>query len=66
MRKYVEPLVPLISLLVVVIPIALKTPNVIATYRGLNILLAMAVPIVIATLAQMMAMSIGEIDFPSG
>lgn len=66
MRKYVEPLVPLISLLAVVIPIALKNPNVIATYRGLNILLAMAVPIVIATLAQMMAMSIGEIDFSLG
>jgi|GEM_PF-1655760 len=65
-RKHIEPLVPLISLLAVVIPITLKNPNVIVTYRGLNILLAMAVPIVIATLAQMMAMSIGEIDFSLG
>lgn len=66
LRRYIEPLVPLISLLAVAIPIALKNPNVITTYRGLNILLAMAVPIMIATMAQMMAMAIGEIDFSLG
>lgn len=65
-RRFVEPLVPLISLLAVVIPIALKNPNVVVTYRGLTILLSMAVPIMIATMAQMMAMAIGEIDFSLG
>ncbi len=66
MRRHVEPLIPLICLLAVIVPIALKNPNVVASYRGLNILLAMSVPIVIATMSQMLAMSIGEIDFSLG
>jgi ribose transport system permease protein len=64
--RRIEPFVPLISLLVVTIPIAVKNPNVVASYRGLSILLIMAVPIMIATMSQMMAMSIGEIDFSLG
>ncbi|GHT00521.1 sugar ABC transporter permease [Synergistales bacterium] len=61
-----EPLAPMIALLLVVIPIALKNPRAVNSYRSLNILLIMATPIIFATMAQMMAMSIGEIDFSLG
>jgi ribose transport system permease protein len=66
MSRIMEPMVPMIALLLVVIPIAIKNPRAIGSYRSLNILLGMAVPIIIATMAQMMAMAIGEIDFSLG
>ncbi len=60
--KYAEPLIPTVSLLAVFIPIAAMRPNVLG-YSGLTLLLGMVIPVIFATLGQMMAMSIGEIDF---
>ncbi len=56
---------PLISLLVVLVPILVLRPRVMS-YNGLNLLLNMAIPIVLVTIAQTFAMTIGEIDFSLG
>ena len=64
--RVIESLVPLISLLAVVIPILVMRPNLLTAsryYANLNLLLNMAIPIMLATMGQMLAMSIGEIDF---
>ena len=64
--RLLEGLVPLISLLVVIIPIALMRREQLFSgryYFTLNLLLSMAIPIMLATIGQMLAMSIGEIDF---
>jgi ribose transport system permease protein len=55
-------LMPTFSLLAVLIPIFILRPRVIQ-YQGLNLLLNMVIPVSLATIAQMFAMSIGEIDF---
>ena len=64
--RTIESLVPVISLLVVIIPIVAMRPQLLAParyYNTLNLLLNMAIPIMLATMGQMLAMSIGEIDF---
>ncbi len=64
--RIIESAVPLISLLAVIIPIVLMRPQLLAPeryYNSLNLLLNMAIPIMLATMGQMLAMSIGEIDF---
>ncbi len=58
-------IMPLISLLVVLVPILVLRPRVMS-YNGLNLLLNMAIPIVLVTIAQTFAMTIGEIDFSLG
>lgn len=58
-------LLPVLSALVVFIPLALLRPIVLG-YTGLQLLLNMAIPLSLATLGQMFAMSIGEIDFSIG
>ena len=58
-------LLPILSALVVFIPLALLRPIVLG-YTGLQLLLNMAIPLSLATLGQMFAMSIGEIDFSIG
>ncbi|HTP58909.1 MAG TPA: ABC transporter permease [Spirochaetia bacterium] len=56
---------PVISVLVILVPLAILRPLVL-TYLGLQLLLNMAIPLSLATLAQMFAMAIGEIDFSLG
>ena len=56
---------PVISLLVVLVPILVLRPRVLS-YNGMNLLLNMAIPIVLVTVAQTFAMTIGEIDFSLG
>ncbi|MDR1533534.1 MAG: ABC transporter permease [Planctomycetota bacterium] len=66
LARYTETLVPAISLLVVLLPIVYKQPNLISPdryYATLTMTLAFGIPIVLASLGQMLAMSIGEIDF---
>jgi ribose transport system permease protein len=58
-------LLPVLSALVVLVPLALLRPNVLG-YTGLQLLLNMAIPLSLATVGQMFAMSIGEIDFSIG
>jgi len=58
-------LMPIVSILVVFIPIIIIRPRV-WNYNGVQLLLNMAVPITLVTIAQMFAMSIGEIDFSLG
>ncbi|MGA2480200.1 MAG: ABC transporter permease [Spirochaetia bacterium] len=58
-------LMPVISLLVVFLPIVILRPRVFS-YTGLQLLLNMAIPISLVTVGQMFAMSIGEIDFSLG
>lgn len=60
-----DTLLPLFSVLIVLIPILLIRPRVM-TYGGFQLLFNMAMPIALATIAQMFAMSIGEIDFSLG
>jgi ribose transport system permease protein len=56
---------PVVSVLVILIPLAVMRPLVLK-YLGLQLLLTMAIPLSLATLAQMFAMAIGEIDFSLG
>lgn len=66
LSRYTEGLVPMISLLVVFIPIVVMRPQILSAgryYNMLNLLLSMAIPIALATIGQMLAMAIGEIDF---
>ncbi|MCC8190944.1 MAG: ABC transporter permease [Planctomycetes bacterium] len=64
--RAIESLVPVIALLVVVVPIAAMRPQLLAAdkyYNALYLLLNLAIPVMLATVGQMLAMSIGEIDF---
>ncbi|MDR2392219.1 MAG: ABC transporter permease [Planctomycetota bacterium] len=66
LARYTESLVPVVSLLVVLIPIVWRQPVLISPsryYAMQTMALALAIPIVLASLGQMLAMSIGEIDF---
>ncbi len=66
LTRYTEGLVPLISFLLVFIPVVYMQRNSLFSpryYNTLNLLLSLAVPVALATLGQMLAMSIGEIDF---
>jgi len=56
---------PIASVLVILIPIAILRPNVLK-YTGLELLLNMTIPLSLATVAQMFAMSIAELDFSIG
>ncbi len=56
---------PILSVLVIFVPLAVLRP-VVLKYVGLQLLLNMAIPLSLATLAQMFAMAIGEIDFSIG
>ncbi len=56
---------PLLSTLVVFIPLAALRPVVLG-YTGLLLLLNMAIPLSLATVGQMFAMTVGEIDFSIG
>jgi ribose transport system permease protein len=58
-------LLPILSVLVIFVPLAVLRP-VVTRYIGLQLLLNMAIPLSLATLAQMLAMAIGEIDFSIG
>jgi len=58
-------LLPILSMLVILIPIAVLRPFVLK-YVGLQLLLNMAIPLSLATIGQMFAMAIGEIDFSIG
>lgn len=58
-------LLPILSMLVILVPIALLRP-IVLKYEGLLLLLNMAIPLSLATLGQMFAMAIGEIDFSMG
>jgi ribose transport system permease protein len=60
-----DTLLPLFSILVVLIPILIIRPRVM-NYGGFQLLFNMAMPIALATIAQMFAMSVGEIDFSLG
>ncbi|MDR3077788.1 MAG: ABC transporter permease [Planctomycetota bacterium] len=63
---FAESLVPVVSLLVVFVPIVYRQPFLVSPeryYATLTMTLAFAIPIVLAALGQMLAMSIGEIDF---
>ncbi len=58
-------LLPILSALVIFIPIALLRP-IVTKYMGLQLLLNMAIPLSLVTMGQMFAMAIGEIDFSIG
>lgn len=58
-------LMPLISILIVLIPILVMRPRVI-NYTGFRLLFNMAIPVALATIAQMFAMTISEIDLSIG
>jgi ribose transport system permease protein len=58
-------LMPVASVLVILIPLAALRPLVLG-YLGLQLLLNMAIPLSLATVGQMFAMAIGEIDFSLG
>jgi len=58
-------LLPILSMLVILVPIAVLRPLVLK-YVGLQLLLNMAIPLSLATIGQMFAMAIGEIDFSMG
>lgn len=60
-----DTLLPLFSILIVLVPILAIRPRVM-NYNGFQLLFNMAMPIALATIAQMFAMSIGEIDFSLG
>lgn len=60
-----EIVMPLVAILLVTIPIIILRPNVLS-YTGVDLLLNMAVPIALATAAQMFAMTISEIDLSIG
>ncbi len=67
-RKYKgskDVLMPVISIIIVTLPIILLRPRVM-NYMGIYLLLNMAIPLALATIAQMFAMTIGEIDFSVG
>lgn len=67
-RKYKgskDVLMPVISIIIVTLPIVLLRPRVM-NYMGIYLLLNMAIPLALATIAQMFAMTIGEIDFSIG
>ncbi|MDR1519400.1 MAG: ABC transporter permease [Planctomycetota bacterium] len=66
LARWGESLVPAVSLLVVFIPIVYKQPNLLSPERYhalLTMTLVFGIPIALASLGQMLAMSIGEIDF---
>ena len=65
LARIAETLVPVISFLVVFVPLLVLRPRIYSSayYGQLNLLMNLAIPIALATLAQMLAMSIGEIDF---
>ena len=58
-------LMPLVSIILVSVPIVILKPRVMS-YMGIYLLLNMAIPMVLVTIAQMFAMTIGEIDFSLG
>lgn len=58
-------LLPILSMLVIFIPLALLRP-IVLKYLGLQLLLNMAIPLSLVTMGQMFAMAIGEIDFSIG
>jgi len=58
-------LLPILSVCVIFIPLALLRP-IVMKYMGLQLLLNMAIPLGLVTMAQMFAMAIGEIDFSIG
>ncbi|GHV43157.1 ABC transporter permease [Synergistales bacterium] len=58
-------ILPWCSILLVFIPIAILRPRIMG-YAGLQLLLNMAMPLTLATIAQMFAMAIGETDFSIG
>ncbi|WP_319475867.1 ABC transporter permease [Marispirochaeta aestuarii] len=58
-------LMPLMSILIVFVPILVLRPRVI-NYTGFNLLFNMAIPVALATIAQMFAMTISEIDLSIG
>jgi ribose transport system permease protein len=60
-----ELLMPVVSIVLVFVPIVILRPRVL-NYLGIYLLLNMAIPLVLATIAQMFAMTIGEIDFSLG
>mgnify|MGYP000981143845 CR=1 FL=1 len=61
----IELLMPFVSIVLVFVPIVVLKPNIL-NYFGIHLLLNMAIPLVLATIAQMFAMTIGEIDFSLG
>ncbi len=66
LARYTEGLVPVLSFLLVFIPVAYLHRNALFSpryYNSLYLLMSLAVPVALATLGQMLAMSIGEIDF---
>ncbi|MFA6505021.1 MAG: ABC transporter permease [Treponemataceae bacterium] len=60
-----DTMLPLFSILIVLIPILIIRPRVMS-FGGFQLLFNMAMPIALVTIAQMFAMSIGEIDFSLG
>lgn len=56
---------PVLSVLVIFIPLAILRP-IVLKYNGLDLLLNMSIPLSLATMAQMFAMAVDEIDFSLG
>lgn len=65
MKKINVQFLPLIMILAVFVPIAILNSDILS-YNGLRILFKLAPPIALATLAQMFAIVLGDIDFSLG
>ena len=63
--KNISKLIPLFSILLIFIPIIVINPRVFS-YNGMRILFNLATPITLATMAQMFAIVLGDIDFSLG
>jgi ribose transport system permease protein len=63
--RRIEGMVPAIVLALMLILIFVMRPNVM-TYGGINLLLKLAVPLVLAALSQMLIISLGDLDLSTG
>ena len=64
-RRLLRTLLPALSLVLILIAIALLNPRAIS-YFGLNLMLNLAVPIALATIAQMFIITVNDLDLSIG
>ena len=64
-RRLLRTLLPTLSLVLILIAIALLNPRAIS-YFGLNLMLNLAVPIALATIAQMFIITVNDLDLSIG
>lgn len=60
-----EALLPAIILMIMLVAIFIMRPNVLS-YAGVNLLLKLSVPLILAALSQMLIVSLGDLDLSTG